>query len=108
MNWLSKPSKKQIYSKMENQNVNRVKVTIEAENEEISFLFSETIKETKDGICAGEIFRAFVNIFQNNFKASDDVVIYLLDYIKDGYVKKRIEEHKENYPSMLKYKPKGN
>lgn len=86
-----------------------IEISLNAKGELHNHHFSQTIQPDQNGkFCAGEVLGAFVQILSENLNASDDQIIYLLDYIKEGYEKKRIEEHEENYPSMLRYKPKGN
>ena len=86
-----------------------IEISLNAKSELSNHHFSETIPVDQNGkFCAGEVLGAFVQILSENLNASDDQIIYLLDYIKEGYEKKRIEEHEENYPSMLRNKPKGN
>jgi hypothetical protein len=85
-----------------------VTISLETNSEQRTECYSNNFDFDSDTFYIQDILTITCENLKKAFGINDDVVIKLLDSSKEFYELKRKAEHEENYPSMLRHKPKGN
>lgn len=85
-----------------------VTISLETNSEQRTECYSNNFDFNSDNFCIEDILTITCENLKKAFGINDDDVINLLSSSKEFYEAKRKAEHEENYPSMLRHKPKGN
>jgi hypothetical protein len=85
-----------------------VTISLETNSEQRTEFYSHNFDFDSDDFCIQDILTITCENLKKAFGINDDDVIKMLGSSKGFYELKRKAEHEENYPSMLRHKPKGN
>lgn len=85
-----------------------VTISLETNSEQRTECYSNNFDFDSNNFCIEDLITITCENLKKAFGINDDDVIKLLGSSKEFYETKRKAEHEENYPSMLRNKPKGN